>query len=202
MSEIYVAATVAGGLEDQVSQVFGRTPTFTVVEVEDGKISRASVIPNPYGNVPSGAGIQAAQLVAEKSPRAAFAGDFGPNVAGVLSQAGIEMIPVSGITVRQAVEQYLSGRLAPMSGAYAGPGFGPGMGRGMGRGMGYGAGMGRGMGRGMGGFGTWGFGPGGYPPQAGFASPEDVTALRERIGRLEAELSEAKRKLEALKGGG
>lgn len=186
MSEIYVAATVTGGLDDQVSLVFGRAPTFTVVEVEDGKIIRASVIPNPHRNAPSGAGIQAAQLVAEKSPRAVFAGDFGPNVAGVLSQAGIEMIPISGVTVRQAVEQYLAGKLTPMPGPRIGPG--------MGRGMGYGAGMGRGMGRSRLGFG---------PPSGAFPAPlEDVTALKERIGRLEAELSEVKRKLEALKGGG
>jgi hypothetical protein len=47
MKEIYVAATTTGGLEDQVSPVFGRAPTFTVVEVEDGKILGASVIDNP-----------------------------------------------------------------------------------------------------------------------------------------------------------
>lgn len=130
MTENYIAATTAGGLEDQVSPVFGRTPTFTVVEVREGKIVGASVVPNPYLKNAQGAGVQAAQFVAEKGPRAVFAGNFGPGAAGVLAQAGIEIVLVSGRTVRQAVEDYLAGRLAP-SPAPAG-GFGPPMGRGRG----------------------------------------------------------------------
>ncbi|MBC7317811.1 NifB/NifX family molybdenum-iron cluster-binding protein [Candidatus Bipolaricaulota bacterium] len=126
MKEIYVAATALGGLDDQISPVFGRASTFTVVEVEGGKILGASVVENPFHNAPGGAGIRAAQFVAEKRPRAVFAGNFGPNVAEIFAQIGIDMVPVSGRTVRQAVEDYLAGRVTtspPMD-------FAPGMGRG------------------------------------------------------------------------
>jgi len=174
MKEIYVAATTTGGLEGQVSPVFGRAPTFTVVEVENGKILGASVIDNPFRNTAGGAGIRAAQLVAEKNPRAVFAGNFGPNVLEILAGIGIDMVPVSGITVRQAVEDYLAGRLGPITPSPMG--FGPGMGR------------------------KWGGFSGASPAFAG-SGPEDVATLRERLARLERELAEVKRKLAELKGG-
>jgi len=174
MREIYVAATTTGGLEDQVSPVFGRAPTFTVVEVENGKILGASVMGNPFWNAASGAGIRAAQFVAEKNPRAVFAGNFGPNVFEILAGIGIDMVPVSGITVRQAVEDYLAGKLGPITPSPMG--FGPGMGR------------------------RWGGFSGASPAFFG-PGPEDVAALRERLARLERELAEVKRKLSELKGG-
>lgn len=174
MKEIYVAATALGGLDDQVSSVFGRASTFTVVEVEDGKILGASVEENPFHNAPGGAGMRAAQFVAEKRPRAVFAGNFGPNVAEIFAQIGIDMVPVSGRTVRQAVEDYLAGKLevtipSPTD-------FAPGMERRWG--------------------GFWEASPA-FPG----AGSQDIAALRERLSRLETELAEVKRKLAELKGG-
>lgn len=184
MKLVLVAATQAGGPSDQVSPVFGRAPTFTVVTVEDGKIVGSEVIQNPYQGAASGAGIQAAQLVASHSPKAVFAGNFGPNVAGVLAQAGVELVPVSGMTVEEAVKAYLAGELTPQAPGMAGPGgYGPGMGRG----------MGRGMERGMG-------GPGWAPPPPPPPPTEGPKELRERISRLEAELEEIRRKLKELGG--
>jgi predicted Fe-Mo cluster-binding NifX family protein len=134
-----LVATTKGGLEDQVCPTFGRAPTFTVVEVEDGRIGSVEVVPNPAASAAGGAGIQAAQWAANSGAKAVIAGNYGPNAAGVLAQAGVEMLSISGLTVREAVERYLKGELAPFSaGAMAAPGFGPGMGRG--GGMGWAAG--------------------------------------------------------------
>lgn len=181
MRFVLVAATTRGGLSDEVSPVFGRAPTFTVVTVEDGEVKDVEVIPNPYQGAPSGAGVQAAQLVASRAPKAVFAGNFGPNVAGVLAQAGVELVPTSGLTVKDAVKAYLDGALTPQSSGAFGPGMGPGWGM-----------RGGGMGRGMGAFGAWGAPP---PPTL-----EDAQALKDRISRLERELSEVKRKLKELGG--
>ncbi len=182
MTRIFVAATDSGGPGDRVYPNFGRAPTFTVVEVEDGQIKRATVIDNPYASAPGGAGIQAAQLVVEKGAEAVFAGNFGPNASGVLAQAGVEMVPVAGLTVREAVEKYLKGELSPTGAPGPGGGFGPGMGRG----------RGRGMGRGAGGYG---------PPLPPLGGPVEMEELRARLTRLERELAEVHRKLEELKGG-
>ncbi len=194
MSERLVVATGQGGLEDQVSAVFGRAPTFTVVEIQDGKITDTSVIPNPHKDAPSGAGIQAAQLAASKTPRAVLAGNFGPNVSGVLSQAGVEMLPVSGITVGEAVDAYVAGSLSTSAGPSGAFGSGQGMGRGAGRGLGRGTGRGRGLG--MGG-GMWA--SAGGPAAQG--QPEDPEVLRTRLGQLESELEQVKGKLSQLEGG-
>ncbi len=205
MSERLVAATGEGGLEDQVSAVFGRAPTFTVVELQDGKIANASVVPNPHKDAPSGAGIQAAQLVASKAPRVVLAGNFGPNVSGVLSQAGVDMLPFSGMTVAEAVDAYVAGRLSSSAGPSGAVGSGPGstgsspgnaqgVGRGAGRGMGRGARRGQGLDtQGT----TWSSG-GGPATQAQPEAPQDLTS---KLVQLQSDLEQVKRRLAQLEGG-
>jgi len=159
-------ATNTGGLEDTVSQVFGRCPTYTIVETEGNEIKDSRVIQNPAANAGGGAGIQASQLLINEGVAAVMAGSFGPNASGVLAQAGIKMIPVQGISVKEAVGKFSSGELSetsaqttnqqPYAGQYSSPvsgygtGYGAGYGRGYGAGYGRGGGRGRGMGRGMG----------------------------------------------------
>ncbi len=144
--KICVASSGSGGLEDTVSQQFGRCPTFTVVEVDGGNITRVYVIPNPGANAASGAGIQAAQTVANEGCNVAIAGAIGPNSAQVLAMAGVDMRSSPPVRIGDAVQQFLTSGLPP-----AQSGGGMGGGRGMGRGRGGGRGMGRGMGRGRGG---------------------------------------------------
>ncbi|MFW5912268.1 MAG: NifB/NifX family molybdenum-iron cluster-binding protein [Candidatus Hadarchaeota archaeon] len=129
-----VVATQQGGLEDQVSPVFGRCQTYTVVEVEEGKIKNSRVFQNEYINTMSGAGIQAAGFVTNQNAEAVISGNFGPNVTSVLNQSGVKMVPVSGMNVKEAVENYLQGELQPVSQATipAKRGIGRGGGRGMG----------------------------------------------------------------------
>jgi predicted Fe-Mo cluster-binding NifX family protein len=196
-----VVATTEGGLDDRVSPVFGRAPTFTVVAVEGNEIRGSEVVANPFKDSGSGAGIQAAQMVAQHAPRAALAGNFGPNVSGVFSAAGIQMVPVSGMTVQEAVLAYTSGKLAPSPGAApAGPGMAGSPGRGMGRGPGMGQGMGRGMGRGLGG-GMYGAGQGALPGQESSGPSADPQALKQRIADMETQLTEVRRKLSEMQGG-
>jgi len=186
-----VVATTEGGLDDRVSPVFGRAPTFTVVEVEGNEIRGSEVVANPFKDSGSGAGIQAAQLVAHRAHRAALAGNFGPNVSGVFSAAGIELVPVSGMTVREAVVAYTSGKVTPSPGT-ASVSSGSGMGAGPGRGMG------QGMGRRSGGMngGAW------APSGAGALDPNtDPQALKQRIADLETQLAQVRRKLSETQGG-
>lgn len=205
MSVQVVAATGTGGLDDMVSQVFGRAPTFTLVELEGAEVRGSQVIRNPFKDAGSGAGIQAAQMIARHAPRAALAGSFGPNVSGVFSAAGIQMVPVSGITVQEAVLAYTSGKLAPSPEA---PPAAPGMGGGPGRGMGRGAGMEQGMGRGMGqgrdrgfGGGMYGAGHGALPGQESAGPSADPQTLKKQIADLERQLTEVRQKLSKMQGG-
>jgi len=154
-------ATMKGGLEDDVSPVMGRCASFTIVEVEGEEITKTEVLKNEFAAAMGGAGIQAAQFLANQGVEAVVAGNFGPNAFNILSQAGVKLVQVQG-NVKDVVMKYVKGEIKPLDsasvpefsgmGGGAGTGLGPGMGRGMGRGRGgFGRGRGGGRGRGRGG---------------------------------------------------
>ncbi len=105
-----IVATNKGGLEDDVSPVFGRCQTFTIVEVDGNEIKNVEVTPNQFASAVHGAGIQAGQWIVSQKAKAVIAGNFGPNVTAILQQAGIEMVVTQG-KVKDAVEKYLRGEL-------------------------------------------------------------------------------------------
>lgn len=154
-------STLSGGRTDQVFPRFGRCQTFTIVEA-DTDIKTVNIVPNPGAQAGGGAGIAAAQLLVDQGVNAVITGSCGPNAAGVLTAAGIQIYSAAG-TVESVVRQLLAGQLTPLSAANAplnagkavgaaGLGLGQGMGRGGGCGSGFGRGcrFGRGGGRGRG----------------------------------------------------
>lgn len=108
--KILVATQGEAGLKDTVASVFGRAPTFTIVETEKGTVKEAKSYPNKWASGRSGVGIQAAQFAANKGVNAIIAGNIGPNASGVLNQTGIEIVTgFAGNTVDNAVKSYLEG---------------------------------------------------------------------------------------------
>ncbi len=159
--KVAVSTLPPGGLDAPVNPQFGRTPVFTIVEVDSGgNVLNVKIVPNPGSQAVHGAGPLAAQTVAQEGVNAVISGNFGPNAYQALAGFGISLyIAPPNITVRDAIRMLVAGQLAPAAAAGVGPGFGAGQGRGMGRGggMGQGRGMGRGgMGRGRGfGYSGW-----------------------------------------------
>lgn len=121
-------------LNAMVDARFGRCPYFIIAEIEGNEIKGFEVIENQSASAFRGAGIQAAQTVANKGVEAVITGNMGPNAFSVLSQTGIKIFFVFGITVKDAIEKYLKGELSEIKqpGFGAGRGFGRGMGRGRG----------------------------------------------------------------------
>ena len=143
-------ATQQGGLEDQVSGIVGRAPTFTVVETSEKEIVESKVLRNEFSQAASGAGVQAAQMLVNEGIEAIIGGNFGPNLAQVFNQSETEMYQASGISVKQAVQQLLDGELTRVQGATGQAGRGKGRGGGRrqpGGGQGGGMGGGRGSSR-------------------------------------------------------
>lgn len=108
----FIVATVKGGLEDFVNQHFGRTPTFTVVDIENRDIINVQIVQNPGHSAPRGAGIQAAQFCINQGANVVIAGVFGPNSSQVLQAARIKFVSApADMRVEQAIRAYLEGKL-------------------------------------------------------------------------------------------
>ena len=121
--KIAVSAT-AGNMDALVDARFGRCAYFVIVEVEGDEIKNHEVIKNPGATATGGAGIQAAQTVANKGVEVVITGNIGPNAFNVLSETRIKVVTgVGGITVRDAVQKYLKGELKETK-APTIPGFG------------------------------------------------------------------------------
>lgn len=136
-------------LDAQIDPRFGRCQFFLIVDIETMDYE---VVNNEGAMSSGGAGILAAQNVANRGVEVVITGNVGPNAFQTLSASGIRIITgVNGI-VRDAIERYKKGDLTESKSPTVGEhhGMGTGSGRGQGRGMGRGRGQGRGGG-GMGG---------------------------------------------------
>jgi predicted Fe-Mo cluster-binding NifX family protein len=140
---------------------FGRCAYFLIVDPAD---MLYEAFENQSAAQSGGAGIQAAQFLANKNVSAVITGHVGPNAVQTLTAAGIEVFAEQQGNIEQVVEKYKRGRLKStiQSTVYSHFGMGSGAastervasgktpagGRGMRQGGGFG--MGRGSGRGMG----------------------------------------------------
>lgn len=156
--------TAAGNdLTAATDSAFGRAPWFVLIDTDSGAVES---VENTSVNASQGAGIAAAQTMADNSVQAILTGRLGPKAQTALSAAGITMYEgLAQTTVGQALEQFRQGQYSASggSGNQAGnnnsagnaPGGGcrRGAGGGGGRGGGGGAcrGKGSGQGRGQGG---------------------------------------------------
>lgn len=112
--KILIPTQSNGGLDDLVSPVFARAPTFTIVEVEGKEIKKTEIETNAAASGFGGAGIQAAQFAANKGVNVIITGSIGPNASMVLNQSGIKVATgFDGMKVRDAIENYLKGKDNP-----------------------------------------------------------------------------------------
>ncbi|HPX87555.1 MAG TPA: NifB/NifX family molybdenum-iron cluster-binding protein [Candidatus Hydrogenedentes bacterium] len=160
-----IAVSAAGNsLESPVDPRFGRCRYFLIIDTDTLAFE---AVENPNMGLGGGAGIQSAQLVAEKGARYLLTGNCGPNAFQTLSAAGIGIITGCTGLVRETVEQFRSKGLQASPDANVSSHFGVGADFAgpsnpfMGRNMGSGGGRGRGGGRGSGGRGSGGRGSGG-----------------------------------------
>ncbi len=101
-----IAVTAAGPtLETHVDPRFGRCPYFLIVNTEDLSVE---VIENPSVRSGSGAGVQSAQIIADKGVEYVLTGNCGPNAYHTLSAAHIGVVAGCRGLVREAVEGFCS----------------------------------------------------------------------------------------------
>jgi len=182
-------------MDASVDPRFGRCQYFVFV---DSETMEHEAMPNPGIGASSGAGIQAAQTIADKGVGVVITGQVGPNAIQTLGAANISIVTGASGTISDAIEQYKSGRLQAAPAAPGAPATGmpgAGMGRGMGRGGGRGGGrgMGGGMGRGM------GMGLGAPVAPTSPVPPLPAQTIDEEIQALESQIKDIKAKMEELK---
>ena len=138
--KIAVAAT-GEHLDSGASPVFGRCPYFILADVND-EIQEVKVLNNPAMTAGGGAGIQAAQLLAEEKTKVVISGAVGPNAFEVLRRFNIKVYEIQPGTVEENLKLYKKGVLEEIT--VPGPENRGRDGAGMGAGMGAGRGGGRG----------------------------------------------------------
>ena len=195
-------------LSAPVDARFGRCPYFVIVDSETMKFES---LPNSSMGAMSGAGIQTAQMMANKGVGVVLTGNCGPNAFQTLSAAGIKIVVGVTGTVREAVERFKRGELQSIPqanvqahfGAGAGSGAVPGS-PGAFSGMGGGRGMGMGGGRGMGmGTGTSGVAyppsssPGAYPQMN---KEQELKFLKDQMKATNNQLEQISKRIKELEG--
>ena len=86
-------------LDAQVDPRFGRCQCFVVVDPASEELE---VLDNEAAMMSGGAGIQAAQMVANSGVEAVITGNLGPNAADTLAATGLKVYLGAAGTVRQA----------------------------------------------------------------------------------------------------
>ncbi len=98
------------GMNDRVDPRFGRAGGFVVVDMDT--MSHTYVDNGQSQVLPRGAGIQAAQTVANAGAGVVLTGVVGPKAFQALDAAGIRVgQDLGGLTVAEAIERYKAGRV-------------------------------------------------------------------------------------------
>ena len=96
-------------LTSQVDPRFGRAAIFLLVDSDTGEFK---AIDNKQNlQAAQGAGIQAAQMVAEAGAEVVITGNCGPKAFMTLESAGIEIYTGANGDVAQAIEAFKQGKL-------------------------------------------------------------------------------------------
>ncbi len=104
-----IAVTSQGeNLDAEVDPRFGRAAMFLLVDTETMSFE---VVENGQNlNLPQGAGIQAAQNIAEHGAQVVITGNCGPKAFKTLQAAGIEVVVGVSGKVKDAVQAYMDGK--------------------------------------------------------------------------------------------
>jgi predicted Fe-Mo cluster-binding NifX family protein len=106
---IAVATTAHGRLDDIVSEVFGRSNTFTVIDIEGDEVKEIEVLENPALSYEHGAGPIVVKMLVDSHVNAVVGAELGPGASALLEQHDIAHIIVKpDIRVNEAVEKALA----------------------------------------------------------------------------------------------
>jgi len=97
-------------LESEVDFRFGRCPYYIIVEIENKEIKEVKTIENRAAMQMGGAGITAAQIVADEKVDAIITVNMGPRAFEVFSQLEIKIYQGQG-KIKDIIQQFIEGKL-------------------------------------------------------------------------------------------
>ena len=110
MGNLRIAVATDGlkGLEDNVSKVFGRAKTFTIIDAEDEKIVSNRTLENSASSYHHGAGPIAVKMLIDEGVEVVLANELGFGASELLKQHNIRVILTKpGTNVEDAVKSAL-----------------------------------------------------------------------------------------------
>lgn len=110
MKKIALACEDNKGLNDQISQHFGRCPSYLIVDVEGEEVKKSDIISNPYydNHVPG----MVPKFISEQGANVMIAGGMGPRAIDMFSNFGIEVVTGAIGNVGNVLKAYLQGEIS------------------------------------------------------------------------------------------
>lgn len=104
---VAIATGAERGLDDTVSEVFGRANTFTIIDLEEEKVKGITILQNKVKSYKQGSGPLVVKTLADSGVNVVIAKEFGPGASTLLSQNNISAFTVRrGISVTEALKLY------------------------------------------------------------------------------------------------
>ena len=116
--KVAISAT-DNSLDAAVDPRFGRCAYLIVVETDTMEVIGGGR--NEFAAAPGGAGTQTAQQVAELGAEAVLTGNVGPNAFNILKAAKVRILTGASGPARQAIQDFLNGKLRETGGATVPP---------------------------------------------------------------------------------
>jgi len=111
--KIAITASNDKGLEANIDVRFGRAPYFAIVDTDTMEVNTLS---NAGSGASHGAGVRAAQIIADQGVDGVISGNFGPKACSGLQTAGVRLYSFKNGTVNDAVDALKNNELDEISG--------------------------------------------------------------------------------------
>ncbi|MCW3999208.1 MAG: NifB/NifX family molybdenum-iron cluster-binding protein [Candidatus Bathyarchaeota archaeon] len=103
--------------QGQLDPRFGRCPYLLIIDTETHQYE---ALPNMAASAGGGAGIQAAQTIANRGAKALITGNVGPNAFRALRAAGIEIYIEATGSIGEVLAKFKAGQLRKANSATVG----------------------------------------------------------------------------------
>ena len=110
--KIAISLETNDGLASRTSDIFGRCNYFMFIDPDEKSFE---IEENPARSAAGGAGIRAAQFIADHQPAAVVSGHIGPNAQTVIAGAEIPVLQFSGGSVEEALELFKNDQLGKLT---------------------------------------------------------------------------------------